>query len=92
MENGNATFGNTSLWTSITGIILPGCLAILVVDFIKIPNERNIPYIICGFLFVILELVAFGCGIAGRRTATGKAGLAISSILLLLGIVVFLFI
>jgi hypothetical protein len=41
---------------------------------------------VCIFIFVILELAALGCGIASRRTATGKIGLVISSVLLILGV------
>jgi hypothetical protein len=33
-------------------------------------------------LCVVLELVAFGCGLAARRTATGKTRLLISGVLL----------
>ena len=39
---------------------------------------------ICVLIFVPLELVAFGCGIAARRTVTGKAGILISALLLAL--------
>ena len=46
-------------------------------------------YACCGLLFVMLELIALGCGIAARRTATGKAGLVIGLVVLLLGLVAF---
>jgi hypothetical protein len=34
-------------------------------------------------LCAVLELVALGCGIAARRTPTGKAGLIIAALALL---------
>jgi hypothetical protein len=74
----------TSLWSSIIGVVLPGCLAVLAAVFIKNEYDRRVPYIICGLLFGILELVALGCGIAARRTATGKAGMVISGVLFVL--------
>jgi hypothetical protein len=87
MDDDRATLGKASLGTAILGIVLPGCLAVLVAVFIKNEYERRIPYVICGLLFVVLEFVAFGCGIGGKRTATGKAGLIISTVLLLIPIV-----
>jgi len=84
MANDNASLGKTSLWTSIVGVVLPVSLAILVAIFLKPSSEKALANALCGVLFVILELIALGCGIAGRRTATGKAGLVISVILLLL--------
>ena len=48
--------------------------------------SEDLVEVIYGFLLVPPELVALGCGIAARCTATGKAGRAISagSLLLLL--------
>ena len=100
----NAFLGKVSLWTAIIGIVLPMCLAVLaiVVFLFLTPHSRMGPssdqwegalasLAFCGILFVILELVALGCGIAARRTASGKAGLVISTgvafLLLLLGLV-----
>ncbi len=76
----HASLGKASLWTSIIGFVLPMCLVIL------FPANA----FLCGVLFVILELVALGCGIAARRTATGKAGLVISFSLLLFFFTLFL--
>ena|SRR5713101_1258203 len=90
MSNGNASLGKASLWSAIVGVVLPGCLAVPVAAFYKphLGNDPGLAYALCGLLLVILELVAFGCGIAAKRTATGKAGLFISVILLLLVILV----
>ena len=82
----NASLGKASLWSSILGVVLPGCFAVLL-DFIgRNSSEQSLPlgylicgFVICGFLFVILELVGLGFGIAARRTPTGKAGLGISA-------------
>jgi hypothetical protein len=66
-----------------------GRLAVLVAIFLNNPVLGQDPgpaYGICGILFVIFELITLGCGIAARRTATGRAGLVISSVLLLLGV------
>jgi hypothetical protein len=83
MSNENATLGNASLWTAIIGIVVPGCLAVLVAVFYPrhLGNDPGPLYALCGVLFVILELVALGCGIAARRTATGIAGIVISGTL-----------
>ena len=89
MGNDNASLGITSLCSSIIGVVLPACLAVLVAVFIKPPNEQGPAYALCGVLFVILESIALGCGIATKRTATGKAGLLISGVLLLLALAAF---
>jgi hypothetical protein len=87
MDNDKASLGKASLGSSIIGIVLPGCLYVLVAMCLRPPGEQGWAYGICELLFVILELVALGCGIAARRTPTGKAGLAISGSLLLLGLI-----
>jgi hypothetical protein len=95
MGNDNASLGKTSLWSSIFGVVLPVCLAILTfvgVSYLA-PQSRLGPppsameaaewtLAFSGILFVILELIALGCGIAARGTATGMAGLVISGVLL----------
>ncbi len=85
MGNDNAAPGKVSLWTAIIGIVLPGCLYLLAALFLTLEGWA---YGLCELLCVILELVALGCGIAARRTPTGRAGLVISGSLLLLGIVI----
>src|SRR5436190_16303118 len=79
MGNNNVPLGKVSLWTSIIGIVLPGCLYVLVAVFF---NREGWAYGVCELLFVILEFVALGCGIAARRTPTGRGGLVISGSLL----------
>jgi uncharacterized membrane protein len=74
-----ALLGRVSLWSAILGLILPGCsLAVLslVMDIHSL-EFFVFAMTISGFLFCTFELVALGCGIAARRTAAGKAGLAV---------------
>src|SRR5207245_1379501 len=85
MGNDNSWLGKVSVWSCITGAVLPGGLLALVLF-----NERLFPLEValgaigpCYMLFVILELVALGCGIAARRTTTGKVGMVISGLILL---------
>src|SRR5207247_941110 len=70
MGNDNASLGNASLWTSIGGIVLPGTLVVLVAVFLNRPVLGQDPgpaYVVCGLLFVLLELIALGCGISTRN-------------------------
>jgi hypothetical protein len=73
-----------SLWTAIAGLVFPVGLAVLVItsDQHRLDMERlgEWPYALCGVLFVILELVALGCGLAARCTATGRVGLGLSAL------------
>jgi hypothetical protein len=81
--NDNTTLGKASLVTSIVGVALPASLAILAAVFLNgRPKEQGPSFGLCVLLFVVLELIALGCGVAARRTPTGKAGLVISGILL----------
>jgi hypothetical protein len=85
MGNDEGSLGNASLWSSIVGVVLPGCLAALVAIFLNNPvlgQDPDPTYGICAILFLILQLVALGCGIAARCTASGKAGLIMSGVLL----------
>jgi heme/copper-type cytochrome/quinol oxidase subunit 4 len=81
MANNNASLGKASLWSAIIGFVLPVSLAVLVAIFVK-ENQQALPYALCGFLFVGLELVALGCGMAAGRMTNSKAGLVISGVLL----------
>jgi hypothetical protein len=89
MANDNVSLGKASLWSAIIGFVLPMCLALLAAIFIENRDEPpTLPQVLCGILLTIVELLALGCGIASRRTVTGKAGLVISAIMLLLPITV----
>jgi hypothetical protein len=85
-----ASRGRISLGLSLAGIILlvGGLLLILVFGDLgrmgQVPKREGYGNFLCILLFLILELVAFGSGIASRGRATGIAGLVISGVLLLL--------
>jgi hypothetical protein len=94
----HTSLGKVSLWTSIAGVVVPVGLAaivLVVVLFLTPQRYRGAPkyageglaaLAICLVLCFILEFVALGCGIAARRTTGGKAGLAISAVILTLAI------
>jgi hypothetical protein len=83
--------GKISLWFAIVGIVLPIILAMLLYVFRnQLKIDDVIPFVACWLLGVVLELVALGCGIAARRTATGKAGIIISVISLVVSVLVYL--
>lgn len=79
MSDDKAWLGKVSLWSSILGVILPGCSLVVLALVMNIHSLGFfvVALVISGFLFWTLELVALGCGIAARRTAKGKAGLAV---------------
>jgi hypothetical protein len=91
--------GTISLCTSVGGVIGPVWIAILLVIWLlfapQLPHQGPGPEAsarfraglsVCRFLFLILELAALGCGIASWRTAPGRIGLVISSLILILGV------
>jgi hypothetical protein len=82
--NNNTSLGKASLWISVAGLIMPVSLAVLAVTNeqkrLELDVLREWPYVLSGALFLILELVALGCGIAARHTVVGKRGLAISAL------------
>ncbi len=76
--------GRISLWTAIVGLVGPILLALngtLLGIFVRLPEGY---YILCAALMVLLELAALVCGIVGRRTASGKAGIAIAVVAVVL--------
>jgi len=74
--------GTISLTAALSGLVAPVLLGLVGQMFV--PNDRLAGYIIlCFALAVGLELAAFGCGIAARRSKSGKAGIVISVISLL---------
>ena len=91
MNEPNDGVGRSSLWMSLAGLTLPLVLAILATVFIADSQEghqrRQLAYILCALLFVVFEIAAFVCGIIGRRTGPGKAGLSISCISLVLTVI-----
>jgi hypothetical protein len=73
-----------SLWTAIAGLFYPVSLVVLsIMSQHHRPDIAQLgewPFAFCGALFVILELVAVGCGLAARCTVTGKRGLGLSAL------------
>jgi hypothetical protein len=78
------SLGKVSLWTSITGVVVLTLHPNLIRTF---PNASGsfglFIFAFCPIFSLLLEFAALGCGIAGRRTTAGKAGMIISSILIL---------
>jgi hypothetical protein len=75
-----------SLWSAILGVVLP---ALLLFGGIVLSSRVSIPdgfVVVCFLLGVGLELVAIGCGVVSRSTTSGKAGLIVGSIALILWI------
>ena len=83
MATDSESLGKASLWTSIVCIAVPVILGILALVFIENRDNRDKAYVLCASLGGVLELIALGLGIATRSTATGKAGMIISGILVL---------
>ena len=81
-DSGESRIGTISLWASISGIVVPIIIALLVRLFVR--ADHGTYHMLCVFLFLGCELVAFVTGIIGRRSASGKAGLSISTICIIL--------
>jgi len=81
--------GILSLAAALAGWVLPILLALaggLLLALLGVGTDLLV--LASLLLFLAFELVALGCGIAARRTGTGKAGLIISALSLSLAIVV----
>jgi hypothetical protein len=73
-----------SLWTAIAGLVFPVSLVVLAItnDQHRLDMQRlgDWPYVLCSVLFLILEVVALGCGLAARGTVTGRRGLGLAAL------------
>jgi len=77
-DSGNSKVGTISLRASIAGIVVPVLVAFLVLIFAK---RNPSPYFtLCAVLFAGLELVALVTGAIARREPSGRAGLVISAL------------
>jgi hypothetical protein len=79
------------------GIVLPLGLLIGGYPFVKhdrvVVTDEEITLVLLGsLLFLILELVALGFGLAARRTVLGKAAVGLSGILLALATLSFAYV
>jgi formylglycine-generating enzyme required for sulfatase activity/predicted Ser/Thr protein kinase len=83
-ETPSSPIGRISLWMAVSGLIVPTLLALIRAE----PANSMLPpknyFLLCLALLFVSELAAFICGIVGRRTASGKAGIAVSAISLVL--------
>jgi hypothetical protein len=75
--------GKQSFCLAIAGLALPIVLA-LPLTVVEWLTGTEITYVVCGLLFLSLETAAVVTGIIGRKSAYGKAGLALSVGLLVL--------
>ncbi len=75
--------GKESLWLAIAGLALPIVLA-LPLTLLERLTGTQLTYVVCGLLFLGLETAAVITGIIGRKSAYGKAGLALSVAFLVL--------
>jgi hypothetical protein len=68
--------------SAIAGLVLPIVLVLIIglLDSALKLNVSEAYLVLCGMLGAGLELVALACGIVARRTASGKAGLIIAII------------
>ncbi len=83
-EMERVNLGATSKWISILGIIIP--ILLLAVYGIRMKTSDRSFELISYALFVGMEFIALVCGILGRRTPSGKAGLWISLVCMLFAI------
>jgi hypothetical protein len=79
---------------SIVGVLLPLCLLLGGYSFVKhdrvvVTDGEMTLVLLCSLFFLILELVAFACGLVARRTVLGKAAVGLSAILLGLSTLLF---
>ena len=81
-ESDRSKVGTISLWASILGILIPILIAFLVRLLVKVNDEPY--YILCCLLFAGAELIALITGIISRRTPSGKAGMGISLVCIIL--------
>jgi hypothetical protein len=91
MEDDHAAVGKTSLRCAILGVVAAVGLAALAAVTLATQPARALGVgpaaaVALGgvVLVVVLEVVALGCGLAARHTATGKAGLALAGACLLM--------
>ncbi len=61
-----SSIGKISMWTAFIGVVAP-----------IVMSDKGATVVWCA-VWIVLELVAFGCGIVARRTTSGKVGLVIS--------------
>jgi hypothetical protein len=72
---------------AFVGIVIPPCFAWIGLYFAEggraVTRQQVMVVLLCSILFVMLELLALGCAILGRRSRIGKVAIVISAMLLL---------
>jgi hypothetical protein len=81
VDSTGSIVGLVSLFLCIAGLILPVLLCVFLNNITTVPKPSD-PVPLCGFLFLVLELSAFVCGILALRTNAGKAGVLVSTLFL----------
>jgi tRNA A-37 threonylcarbamoyl transferase component Bud32 len=81
----SSRLGQLSLGLALAGIALPIGLLLLALAAAAREHQSGM-LILCVVLGALLELAAFGCGVVGRRSLAGKAGMVISGLVLLAGL------
>ncbi len=79
-----------SVWIALAGFAVPVAALYIGRDFVA-PKNAHFGQRVCLGLFVFSELLALACGFTARHKPLGKAGFALS-ILLLLGVLGTLFV
>ena len=77
--------GRISLWLAIGGLVVPIFLALIGALLAEVIHPPVAYFTLCVVLLFLLEFAALVCGVAGRRTTSGKAGVAVSLIWLVFG-------
>ena len=75
----NTQLGRVSLWLSILGLVLPVTFFVLAFAFVAVGYDGLAYFIYAVILAAVMELVAFGCGVAARRTKAGRIAVWVSS-------------
>ncbi|HEV7406385.1 MAG TPA: serine/threonine-protein kinase [Chthoniobacteraceae bacterium] len=86
-EPPSSGIGRASLWLAIGGVVVPILLALVAQ---ALAPAKRLPdfFTLCVVLGFLAEVVALGCGFAGRKSAAGKAGLLSAGLLLIIGVLV----
>ena len=79
MVDGNTRLGRAGLWVSILGLVLPVTFFVMALAFVAVGYDGLAYFIYAVILGMVMELFAFGCGMAARRTKSGRIAVWVSS-------------
>jgi hypothetical protein len=83
MPNESTRLARASVWIAFTGFVVPVALLFVGRQLVA-PEHAVLGQRVCLGLFVLSELVALACGFVARNKPLGKAGLILSTLLLLI--------